>query len=489
MIFNSFTFVLFFLVFIIFYWKVFNRNLNHQNIFLLAGSYVFYGWSDYRFLLLLIVCSVVNYYLGIAIENSKNERKKKMFVALGILQGVGMLIYFKYFNFFILSFRELFEKIGFHTNLTSLNIIVPLGISFYTFRTISYILDIDKRKISASKNLIVFLNYVSFFPSILSGPIDKARGFIPQIEQERELKNAQISDALRQILWGLFKKLIIADYCSLITDDVFNNFQSLPPSTLWFGIFLYTVQVYADFSGYSDIAIGIASLMGFKVTKNFDYPYFAQNIADFWRRWHISLTSWFTEYVFTPLSIAFRDFGNLGLILAILINLTIVGIWHGGRWNNILYGFIHGCYFIPLILLGTMNKKSKFHKDRLLPTFREVLNMSGTFSLVMFTFILFRADTISDAYFFLLRMFESPFKMNNYIQTFNFLYWEIGIIFCLFIVLFFAVEWLGRLQNYGLACVESISYTSIRWTIYAFIIFLVFIFMRTNQTPFIYLKF
>jgi len=489
MIFTSFTFIVFFLIFFLLYWLVFSYNVTIQNWAILIANYIFYGWSNYKFLLLLIGCSLFNYFLGIELEKAKSDIKRKILVALGIIQGVGGLAYFKYFNFFILSFKQLFESFGFNTNLQTLNIIVPLGISFFTFRTLSYILDIDKNKIKATKDLVTFLNYVSFFPSILSGPIDKAKSFIPQLEQPRKFKYEKMIDALRQILWGLFKKLVIADYCTLITDEIFNNYETLPHSTLFLGAFLYTIQVYADFSGYSDIAIGIARLLGFEISKNFDFPFFAQNIADFWRRWHISLTSWLTEYVFTPLSIAFRNYGNNGLIFAILINLTLVGIWHGARWNYVLYGFIHGCYFIPLILMGTMNKKSKLQKNKMLPSYKELIRMITTFTIVMLTFIVFRADTIKDAFLFLSRMFQNLTLKNNYVETINFIYWKIGLLLPFFIILLFIAEWSARFKNFGLACIEGVSITGVRWTVYALIVFSIGLFLRTNQTPFIYIRF
>ena len=253
-----------------------------------------------------------------------------------------------------------------------------LGISFFTFRTLSYLLDIDKGKIKAEKNWVVFFAYVSFFPSILSGPIDRAKNLIPQLEKKRAFDYNQAIDGLRQILWGLFKKIVIADNCAPFVNQIFNNYQSYPSSSLLLGAFFYAIQIYADFSGYSDMAIGISRLMGFNITKNFDFPFFAQNIAEYWRKWHMSLTSWLTDYVFTPLSIAFRDYGKWGLTFAIIINFTIIGIWHGPNWTYVLFGFLHGCYFIPLILRGTMNKKNKIAKGKLFPSFRELINMLAT---------------------------------------------------------------------------------------------------------------
>ena len=350
MIFNSVLFFVFFGIFFLIYHFVFNNNLKAQNFFLLIGSYVFYGWMDGKLLYFIIGASVLNFILGFYIEKQQQYLKRKVLLYIGLLQGIGGLFFFKYYNFFIESFNHLFQSFGVNISMKTLNFIVPLGISFFTFRTISYLLDIYKGKIQATKDWIVFLNYISFFPTVLSGPIDKSNTFIPQLEKQRKFNYDLITDGFRQIIWGLFKKTVIADNCALITNQIFADYEILPASSLLLGAFLYTIQIYADFSGYSDMAIGVSKLLGFNVSKNFDYPFFSQNIAEFWRKWHISLTTWLTEYVFTPLSIIFRDFNKLGLVFSILINFTIIGIWHGANWTYILFGFLHGSYFIPLIL-------------------------------------------------------------------------------------------------------------------------------------------
>ncbi|PWA03848.1 MBOAT family O-acyltransferase, partial [Flavobacterium psychrotolerans] len=440
MVFNSITFFIFFTSFYLLYWFVVNKNLRLQNLLLLLGSYVFYGWADWRFLSLIIGISAFNFYLGLSIEKASNPKYRQLLVYVGLIQGIGGLAFFKYYNFFITSINDSIHSLNGTLNLQTLKIIVPLGISFFTFRTISYILDVDKGKIEATKDWVVFFNYVSFFPSVLSGPIDKAKMFIPQLEKKRVYDYNQTVDGLRQILWGLFKKVVVADNCALITNTIFDNYQTLPASSLLLGAFLYTIQIYADFSGYSDMAIGFSRLIGFNVTKNFDFPFFSQNIAEFWRKWHISLTSWLTEYVFTPLSIAFRDYDKMGLVMAILVNFTIIGIWHGANWTYVFFGFLHGCYFIPLILKGTMNKKKKIAKDRVFPTFREFINMLGTFILVMFTFILFRSETIGRAFgyfssLFSKSLFSVPILSGSKLML---------VITLLFVLLMFIIEWIGR---------------------------------------------
>ena len=384
----------------------------------------------------------------------------------------------------ILVLNDIFHLLNMNFNLKTLSIIVPLGISFFTFRTISYLLDIDKGKIEASKDWIVFFNYVSFFPSVLSGPIDKAKMFVPQLEKKREYNFNQSADGFRQILWGLFKKVVIADNCSILTNSIFEDYHSLPASSLLLGAFLYAIQIYADFSGYSDMAIGISKLLGFNITKNFDFPFFSQNIAEFWRKWHISLTSWLTEYVFTPLSISFRDYGKFGLILAIIINFTICGIWHGANWTYVLFGFLHGIYFIPLILKGTMNKKKKIAKDKLLPSFKEFINIVSTFTLVMLTMVIFRSETIEKAFEYYRGLFStSLFSIPILHLKNNFL----GITL-LFICILFCIEWSSREQQYGIEKLFSGKPRIFRWIFYYFIVTIIFIFAATNQ-QFIYFQF
>jgi alginate O-acetyltransferase complex protein AlgI len=482
MLFNSITFLIFFTPFFVLYWFVFNKNVKQQNAILLLGSYVFYVWADWRFSFFLIGVSALNYFLGIYIE--KETKYKRLLLYIGLLQGIGGLAFFKYYNFFIDSFNDGFHLVGINANLQTLNIIIPLGISFFTFRTISYIIDVDKGKIEATKDWIVFFNYVSFFPSILSGPIDKAKSFVPQLEKKRIFDYANAADGMRQILWGLFKKVVIADNCATTVSQIFDNYQTMSGSTLLFGAFLYTFQIYADFSGYSDMAIGFSRLIGFNVTKNFDFPLFSQNIAEFWRKWHISLTSWLTEYVFTPLSISFRDYDKLGLIFAIVINFTICGIWHGANWTYVLFGFLHGCYFIPLILKGTMNKKKKIAKGSLLPSFNELINVLLTFTLVMLTFILFRAATIQQAFHYMLRIASpSLFSLPQF-------YGMVKAVTTLVLIgIFVATEWKGREEQYAIAAIGMKWSRPLRWVFYSGIIFLIGMYMQTEETPFIYVQF
>lgn len=483
MVFNSLPFTIFFLVFFLLYWLVFNRNYKLQNLLVLGGSYFFYAWWDWRFLILLIGVSVLNYVLGILIGQTTNESRRRFLLLIGLAQGLGGLIIFKYFNFFISSFIDVFASINIHLSINTIRIILPLGISFYTFRTISYLLDIDKDKIKPTSDWVVFFSYVSFFPSLISGPIDRAGLLIPQLEKKREFNYDQAVDGFRQILWGLFKKVVIADNCAVYTNQVFDNFETLPASSLILGLFFFTIQIYADFSGYSDMAIGFARLIGFNITKNFDFPFFSQNIAEFWQRWHISLTSWMTEYVFTPLSIHFRDLGNRGLIIAILINFLIIGMWHGANWTFVLFGLLHGCYYIPLILQGKIFKKKKSLKGKLIPSFVELLNMLGVFLMAMVGFVIFRADNISDAFSF----YRSLFSLS--IFSIPAIDGKMGALVTMtFIIILFIAEWLGKSKEYAIADLEIRFSRPVRWGIYYVLVVVIFFFAATGK-EFIYFQF
>ena len=489
MIFNSLSFSSFFILFFFFYWFIFHKNLKFQNLLILIGSYVFYAWADWRFLPFLIGVSALNFFLGIYIEKTTNQKYKRLLKYIGLIQGIGGLVFFKYYNFFIASFNEAFHSLSINLNLQTLNIIIPLGISFFTFRTISYVLDVEKGKIEASKDWIVFFTYVSFFPSLLSGPIDKARTLIPQLEKKRAFDYEQTKDGLRQILWGLFKKVVIADNCAEFANTIFNNSASYSGITLALGALFFTIQLYCDFSGYSDMAIGISRLIGFNITRNFDFPFFAQNIAEFWRKWHISLTAWLTEYVFTPLNIAFRNYGKTGIIIAIIINITLMGIWHGANWNYVLFGFLHGCYFIPLILRGTMNKKKKIAKGKLFPSLKEFINVLLTFVLVTITFIVFRADNIPHAFTYISKMFMTFLSKSSFVESWNFVYWKIGFALPFYILFFISIEWIGREQQHALVKLGLKWYKPIRWVMYYCIIFLILYYVGGAEKQFIYFQF
>lgn len=470
--FTSLVFILFFSIVFGIYWWVLGKKLKAQNMFLLLASYVFYASWDWRFLILLVGSSAICYYLGLKISESEDLKKKKIWVNLGLLFSVGTLFYFKYFNFFIDSFAELF---GIKNTLT-LTIILPLGISFYTFRMISYLLDIKNNKLKAETDVLAFFNYIAFFPSMTSGPIDKGALLLPQLKQERIFTVENASDAARQILLGVFKKLVVANSISPITHDIFQNYNHLSGSTVAFGMILFLFEMYADFSGYSDMAIGFARLLGFKITKNFAFPLFAQNIAEYWRKWHISLTSWLTEYVFTPLVIQLRDYDKKGLIIAIILNFILIGAWHGPRFTFILFGLLHGIYYIPLILTNKLNKKKKISKT--FPTIKEFGNIILTMLLVCFALVLFVAPDLTEAFGMYGRIFSfSLFSIPQFIKI-----KVLGLIGILILI-----DWINKDQEHGL---DVVRYNPlIRRGFYVFLIFMIMYFGVFGNGSFIYEQF
>ena len=483
MVFNSIAFVVFFSLFFLLYWLACFQSLKVQNFLLLIGSYVFYSCGDWRFLPLLIFNSALYYLLGMAIQRTFNEKTKLWFLLIGLTVGLGGLIFFKYTIFLLQLAADIISTFGFTLEAGTHNFILPLGISFFTFRNLSYLIDVYKGKVVPTKDWVVFFTYVAFFPSLIAGPIDKSKTLMPQLENKRVFDYEQASDGMRQIAWGLFKKTVIADNCAIFTDEIFGSYNELPASSLLLGAFFYTIQLYADFSGYSDMAIGFARLLGFNIIKNFDYPFFSQNIAEFWRKWHISLTSWLTEYLFTPLNIAFRNMGRAGMILAILINFTVIGIWHGANWTFVLFGFLHGCLFIPLILRGTVNNKREIDKTQLLPTVRQAANITLTFSLVMFSLILFRSPSIADALIYFQRMAD-PSLLS--IPTIILKYRAIATL--LFVFLMILMEWLNRDKHFALAEIGLNWSRPVRWLCYYLGIMFIFFFASLGQN-FIYVQF
>ena len=482
MIFNSLTFLLFFVVVFLIYWFPLKNTTRGQNIFLLLASYFFYGYADWKMLPLLIVATLIFYYLGKAIAGAKSEKQGYWLTFVGVALGVGTLLYFKYFNFFIESFASLFNAVGLHANLHTFNIIMPLGISFFTFRLLSYIIDIYRGKGQPTDDIIAFGTYVAFFPCILSGPIDRP-AFIKQLQAKREFSYDQAVDGCRQILWGLFKKLVVADSCAIYVDQVWGDIPHQSGSTLVLAAILYSFQMYADFSGYSDMAIGVGKLIGFKIADNFKTPFFALNISDYWRRWHISLTSWLTDYVFMPLNIKFRDWANWGMILAIIINMVVVGMWHGANWTFAVFGLYHGLLFVPLILSGSFMKKSKLQTNRLgLPILKDFGRMVLTFTIVTIGLIFFRAPSISAAWevgcaICSRTLLSAPYLL--FVQDMAFM--AIGILVMI------GVEWLQRNENHGLV-LNRMNSRVFRYAIYIMFITMI-LWKGESGDAFIYFQF
>ena len=484
MVFNSIPFVLFFVVVFFVYWFPLKKNTKAQNVFLLVASYFFYGYADWKMLPLLMVATAVFYFLGIGISRSKSEKNASWLRVLGVVLGVGLLLYFKYLNFFIESFAHLFESIGLHTNWHTFNIVMPVGVSFFTFRLISYVIDVYNGEVEPTRDVVEFATYIAFFPCILSGPIDKPK-FISQLHQKREFNYYQAVDGMRQILWGLFKKMLVADNCAVYVEQVISSYTEQSGSTLLLAIILYSFQLYADFSGYSDMAIGVGKLLGFSITPNFNYPFFALNIADFWRRWHISLTTWVTDYVFTPLNFQFRRWGKVGMILAIIINMLVVGLWHGANWKYVLFGLYHGLLFVPLVLSGAFMKKAQLRTNRTgLPVLKDFFRMLVTYSLVLIGWIIVRSENVGMAWKYVCgicngSLFTIPMLISRA--------YYIPKVVSAFIMI--VVEWLQKEKEHGLKLGFDTRFTWLRFLIYFVILLLTWVYSEPGETTFIYFQF
>jgi len=482
MVFNSIEFLLFFVFFFLIYWFL-AKTAMQQNLLLLLGSCFFYAWWNLSFLILLLSITSLIYFLALGMTAAKTLTGKKALLNLGLFCAIGLLFVFKYYDFFIASLQSLLAIGNFHVSLLTLHLILPLGISFYSFRLISYLLDVYYEKMDASTNWINFTSYVIFFPTVISGPIDRPNPFLEQLKHKRIFTVQNGTDGVKQIFWGLFKKVLIADKIAPGVDTVFSNYHQYTGSTLFITAFLFAIQLYTDFSGYSDMAIGIGKLLGIKVAKNFDHPFFAQNIAAFWRRWHISLTSWLTDYIFTPLSIQLRDWDKKGTIIAIIINFTICGIWHGANWTYVLFGFLHGCYFIPLILKGTLHKKTKIAAQKKWPSVRELINMLQLFILLTFTWIIFKSNSLADAFGYYRQMvWGGLFKKPD---------WGILCSSGIFglIVLTLVFEWHQQKLDYAFKEIP-VKKPVVRYLIYNILIaFLLMGLLKQGEHQFIYFKF
>ncbi len=479
MLFNSLTYAIFLPIVFIVYWKLLKNNVKAQNLFLLFASYVFYGWWDWRFLSLIVFSSAVDFFLGLNIAKTLNKHRRKLLVTVSFVINLGFLGFFKYFNFFVDSFVDLFNQLGIQANARSLNIILPVGISFYTFQSLSYTIDIYRNRLKATRSIIDFFAFVSFFPQLVAGPIERATNLLPQFYQRRTFDMGNAKDGLRQILWGLFKKIVIADTCAMQANYIFENYESLSGITLLVGVIYFAFQIYGDFSGYSDIAIGSAKLLGFKLMRNFAYPYFSRNIAEFWRRWHISLSTWFRDYLYIPLG------GNRGSkfnqISNSIITFTVSGLWHGANWTFVVWGFLNGLYYIPGILLGNIKKKKMatheiIAHDRFLPSLREFSGVLITFTLTLIAWVFFRSLTLTDAFAYLNIMAHFSFNIEE-VSFYGYLW---------LILILIAIEWYAREFEHPLKFVNAP--VVIRWSVYYTLSAMIFLYF-TDEMSFIYFQF
>ncbi|PZX57803.1 D-alanyl-lipoteichoic acid acyltransferase DltB (MBOAT superfamily) [Algoriphagus ratkowskyi] len=478
MLFNSIDFAIFLPIVFILYWFASKGITKYQNFLILVSSYVFYGWWDWRFLFLIFFSSLLDYFIGVALFKQQDERKRKVLLWVSICVNLGFLGFFKYFNFFIENFNTAFTFFGNPISNSSLNIILPVGISFYTFQTLSYSIDVYKRKIKPTTDFVAFSAFVSFFPQLVAGPIERASNLLPQFENKRTFEYSKAVDGLRQILWGLFKKVVIADNCAESVNYIFNNSDSLSGSTLFLGGVLFAFQIYGDFSGYSDIAIGTSRLFGFNLMRNFAFPYFSRDIAEFWRRWHISLSTWFRDYLYIPLG------GSKGGMIKKIRNTFIIfvvsGFWHGANWTFVFWGFLNALYFLPLLL----SKRNRVNMDivakgRVLPSMTEFGKMGLTFGLTVLAWIFFRADNITHAFTYLSDLFSSSFFNipEHFPKT------TLGLL-----IIFIIVEWIGREEEFALASIGFNWPRKLRLVFYYSIILALFVFSGEQQ-QFIYFQF
>lgn len=481
MLFNSFTFMIFLPVVFLLYWFVF-KQLRWQNLLILVASYVFYGWWDWRFLILIVITSLSSFASGLLIKHyDGNRRAQRAVSAANIVLNLGILATFKYFNFFAGSLQAVLSAVGVMVDWPTLNIILPVGISFYTFQALSYSIDVYARRIEPTRDIVAFFSFISFFPQLVAGPIERATNLLPQMLTARRFDYGRAVDGLRQMLWGFFKKLIIADGCAEVVNQTWNGLDSATGLMLFVCSLLFTFQIYADFSGYSDIAIGCAKLFGIRLTTNFKVPYFSRNVREFWRRWHITLMGWFTQYVYFPLGGSRCSRGRT--VLNTIVVFSLSGLWHGADWTFVLWGLYHALLFIPLILLGSKSHKDTVAHGRCLPSFREFTAMVVTFLFVNFGWILFRAPDFTSFSEFVSRLFSH--SLFNYhgltMRMATMLLW------CAALLL---VEWLQREKQHVLQIdgYRVLSVRPVRLALYAVLVFLIFYFAGQVQT-FIYFQF
>ena len=483
MFFNSIDFAIFLPIVFLLYWLMVGKNYRHQNVLLIIASYIFYGWWDWRFLSLIIFSTLVDFSIGLGLKKQENKRKRKALLWLSIFVNLGFLGFFKYCNFFLDNFVAAFSFFGKDIPSGSLDIIMPVGISFYTFQTLSYVIDVYKKKMEPVNDLMAFASFVSFFPQLVAGPIERATNLLPQFTKKRSFEYEKAVDGMRQILWGLFKKIVIADNCAEFANQIFNNSADLSGSTLLLGALFFTFQIYCDFSGYSDIAIGTARLFGFNLMKNFAFPYFSRDIAEFWRRWHISLSTWFRDYLYIPLG-GSRG-GTAMKIRNTFIIFIVSGFWHGANWTFIIWGALNACYFLPLLL--TKNNRNHLDivaKGRALPSLKEFVSMTITFSLVVFAWIFFRAESADHAANYILGIFSaSTFSIPFFAGM------DQALITIILIVGFVIIEWIGREEEFAIANLGLNWSKPRRYSLYYFLVFIIVYFGQFSDNQFIYFQF
>ncbi|WP_306840519.1 MBOAT family O-acyltransferase [Chryseobacterium lathyri] len=477
MLFNSLGFLIFLPIVYVLYWFVFGKRYFYQNVLLLLASFYFYACWDWRFLLLLFFSIGLDYFSGIQIENSKTKRASTIWLTISIGINLGFLGFFKYYNFFIENFADLLNTLGLGVNMWVLNIVLPVGISFYTFHGLSYVIDVYKKRIKAERNYVEYALFVSYFPLLVAGPIERATHLLPQLQRKRKFNYEQSVDGLRQILWGFFKKIVIADNCAPLVNEIFSNYHAESASDLVIGSVLFAFQIYCDFSGYSDIALGVSRMLGIELLKNFSFPYFSRDIAEFWRRWHISLSSWFRDYLYIPLG------GSKGGLWMKVRNTFIIflvsGFWHGANWTFIVWGGLNALFFLPLMLSDKNRSYMEIvAKGKLFPTFREFASILMTFALTCFAWIFFRSESISMAVDYIGKIFsKSLFSFPTHIRP----------ILPVLIIFMLGIEWINRTTDHGLQIKRFNPW--LRRIVYLVILYFILRYANFENNEFIYFQF
>lgn len=480
MLFNSIDFAVFLPIVFGIYWFLFQKNLRIQNAFLVLVSYIFYGWWDWRFLILLLISTLIDFGIGLMLTKEESRSKRLWILWTGISFNLLLLFFFKYYHFFYDSFVTAFRLFGMELSTRSLSIILPVGISFYTFQSISYSIDVYRKKIEPTRDIVSFLAYVSFFPQLVAGPIERGTHLLPQFFKSRQFDHYNAVRGMRQILWGLFKKVLIADNCAEHINYIFSDPAAQSGSNLMLGVFLFSFQIYGDFSGYSDIAIGTARLFGFELMQNFAFPYFSPNISSFWRRWHISLSTWFRDYLYIPLG--GNKEGRARMIRNTFIVFMVSGFWHGANWTFLAWGLLHFIYMLPT-LVGWIKYKQDGPQNA--GSFKDIPGILMTFLLVMLAWVFFRANDLPSALQYLSGLFSvSLFSWPELPSMVHLL-----TTLC-FIGLFVLIEWNGRRDSFGIEKILRNQSSFLRWLIYIGIIMLLYFYGNFSESiEFIYFQF
>ncbi|MGF1583117.1 MAG: MBOAT family O-acyltransferase [Gemmataceae bacterium] len=484
MTFTTLTFLAFLAVVFSLYWATPSRRL--QNALLLAASYFFYGWWDARFCLLLLSSSVVDFLVGRGLTATTSEVKRRWILAVSVASNLGVLVAFKYFDFFVDNFRLVCEQLGWPVSVPALRWVLPVGLSFYTFQTMSYTFDVYSRKINATRSLLDYLAYVSFFPQLVAGPIERATHLLPQFFERRSFVYEKGVDGCRQILWGFFKKLLIADRLGAFVDEVYGSLGTADGPRVVFATLAFAFQIYCDFSAYSDIAIGTAKLFGFDLNRNFAYPYFSQSVTEFWRRWHMSLAKWLRDYVYIPLG--GNRMGRWRTAFNILAVFGLSGLWHGASWNFVVWGLLMGgVVVIEAILQASQTSDPVPGGSSRFPTVVSTLKMAFVFSVVGMGWIFFRAESLGEAVHALETIVASwnPNVWNEYVTV---VVSDSGIQKVIWLVtLLLLFEWFQRRHPYPLYFPQLHRWQ--RWAIYALLLWSILFIGPVTNRSFIYFTF